>query len=203
MTLVSINKVLISPICIKKKKIRRTGDRILIIPFKKKWNCDLKTKQMMKVAPEERWRSKRASALVRSALSSRFVLTAVSLFSIATLYLWIDGGVLARETADLQSGSLPPSDDATQRNTTQHSPALSPAAQPISEGKLLSSRADFLRKSYLREIFLSADETSGLRCLIIYFGFLFYISSLCLSSLLSSTAPPLDPLHHHLLHPPG
>lgn len=88
-------------------------------------------------------------------------------------------------------------------NATQHSPALSPAARPISEGKLLSSRADFLRKSYLREIFLSAAETSGLRCLIIYFGFLFYISSLCLSSLLSSTAPPLDPLHHHLLHPPG
>lgn len=37
-------------------------------------------------------------------------------FQSRPFYLWIDGGVLARETADLQSGSLPPT---TQRNTTQ------------------------------------------------------------------------------------
>lgn len=147
----------------------------------------------MKVAPEERWgfHSGSLSSLLQVWAHSCFITFNCNLLSVD----W--------RRSPGSTIWLPPSDDATQCNATQHSPALSPAAQPISEGKLLSSRADFLRKSYLREIFLSAAETSGLRCLIIYFGFLFYISSLCLSSLLSSTAPPpLDRLHRPPPPPP-
>lgn len=122
MTLVSINKVFISPICIKKKKIHRTGDWILIIPYyypikkKMKWRFKNKTNDESCTGGEmtlkKSFRSGSLSSLLQVCAHSCFIIFNRSLLS-------VDWRRSPGERNCRSTIWLPPSDDATQRNTTQ------------------------------------------------------------------------------------